>query len=72
VLIYVLLSYMPLISVMLQDLLLSIMKMSVMLKKQFVRLTMFHLVMISDDYLWSGLGYASILKIMFWSYFLID
>jgi hypothetical protein len=41
---------------MLQDLLLSIMKMSVMLKKQFVRLTMFHLVMISDDYLWSGLG----------------
>ncbi|CAI8607708.1 unnamed protein product [Vicia faba] len=38
------------------DLLLFTMKMSVTLKKQSVLLTTFHLVMISDGYLWSGLG----------------
>lgn len=65
-------SFMSLISVLLQDLPLSIMKTNVMLKKQFVRLTIFHLVMTSDGYLWSGLGYASTLAIMFWFYLLVN
>ena len=64
-------SSMPLILVMLQVLLLSIMRMSVMVKKQFAHLTIFHLVMTSDDCLWSGLGYGSIFMIMISFYFLI-
>ena len=63
---------MSLILVLLQVLLLSIMRMSVMQKKQFEHLTMFHLVMKSEGYLWSGLGYDNVFIIIFWFYSLID